>query len=352
MFDAFDLENKLKTLQELIAEFENTILTKQANVAYKFIRSDMSNKFKYIKQYQNEIEEYLRIHRRYINLEIYDMTSEVSKLFLQHDFETYMKAYNLNLIAVKPTLSKMNKAILAQSIRSQQIYVNNVISEITFNSEKSISNILEKNIKALKAGQTKREMLKNTAQQIMETGIDITDSAGRHISDVTAFINKQVKFADSELFSQQQEQLIDDMKIPADEKYMETSSHAGARPDHAKWQGLVLPYDEYIERCQPNTPTGIYGYNCRHRAYVYVKGVSTRVFEHYNEAENKVQYEQQQHQRHLEAQVRKWKQKDSVYTEMKIDTTETKAKVAEYQGKLRQYTKETGLKRQYQREAI
>lgn len=58
----------------------------------------------------------------------------------------------------------------------------------------------------------------------------------------------------------------------------EVSAHAGARPDHAKWQGKVYTKKELYEVCGLGTVTGLLGANCYHTYYPFIKGVSKRAY--------------------------------------------------------------------------
>lgn len=58
----------------------------------------------------------------------------------------------------------------------------------------------------------------------------------------------------------------------------EVSAHAGARPDHAKWQGKIFTKKQLYEICGLGTVTGLLGANCYHTYYPYIKGISKRAY--------------------------------------------------------------------------
>jgi len=62
-------------------------------------------------------------------------------------------------------------------------------------------------------------------------------------------------------------------------------------------------------------------------------------------------YKQRQKQRELERMVRKWKKREAISI-TEEEKAKSRAKVREYQGKLREFTKETGRPRDYWREQI
>lgn len=113
-----------------------------------------------------------------------------------------------------------------------------------------------------------------------------------------------------------------------------TSSHLGARPSHAVWQGKVFyvdwnrmneiyplteipmpqnidrslanKYPDFIESTRIGKVDGLEGANCRHSHSVYYQGMDNP-FEHYDSEENQKQYEKEQYQRTLERRIRKTK---------------------------------------------
>ena len=89
-----------------------------------------------------------------------------------------------------------------------------------------------------------------------------------------------------------------------------TTSHLGARPSHAEWQGLVFSrsgkskkYPDFVSSTRYGFVDGLKGANCRHDFSPYFEGMENP-FEHYDSEENKKAYEIQQRQRALERRIR------------------------------------------------
>ena len=98
------------------------------------------------------------------------------------------------------------------------------------------------------------------------------------------------------------------------------SAHAGARPEHAEWQGKVYTYSGTPSRKYPDfkdstgygTVTGLKGVNCTHNFYPYWEGAS--IIPEFHEPEPKeingkeyTMYEATQKQREMERQIRELK---------------------------------------------
>lgn len=60
--------------------------------------------------------------------------------------------------------------------------------------------------------------------------------------------------------------------------YFEVTWHAGARPDHAAWQGKVYTKEQLTTKCGLGTGPGLLGWNCRHTYYPFIPGVSERLY--------------------------------------------------------------------------
>jgi len=106
-------------------------------------------------------------------------------------------------------------------------------------------------------------------------------------------------------------------------EYFEVSWHADARPTHQEWQGRVYSKKDLEEVCGLGTGDGLAGWNCRHTYYLFIPGVSERLYtdeqlDAMNEKENTpkewdgkmyTSYEASQRQRRMETSIRAWKRK-------------------------------------------
>lgn len=93
-----------------------------------------------------------------------------------------------------------------------------------------------------------------------------------------------------------------------DAEYVEVTSHLGARTgdgvnpitNHAHWQGKVYKlkgldkYDNFYTSTGYGDILGLGGVNCRHNFYPYFPGIDEPSQPHYDEEENKKEYERQQ----------------------------------------------------------
>lgn len=149
-----------------------------------------------------------------------------------------------------------------------------------------------------------------------------------------------------------EEDMLDDMDI----NLVEVSSHLGARPSHAVWQGKIYwrshpegNYENFYEATGYGTATGLGGYNCRHQFYPFFGDGDEQTYYHIDETVNQQAYEMEQTQRSLERKLREWDRKDKILTAGGQDNTEAKRWKSYYKQKLDELVKSSGgfLKRDY-----
>jgi hypothetical protein len=148
---------------------------------------------------------------------------------------------------------------------------------------------------------------------------------------------------------------------------VEVTAHAGARPDHAIWQGKRFSvsgrtkgYKSLAGGTGYGTGAGLCGWNCRHSFFpVLADSQPTNTARQINDLNHKtVRYNGQimdiytatQQQRHIERNIRKFKRESDALSAGGLDNTHERDKVTQWQAVQRDFVKQTGLKRQYFRE--
>lgn len=100
-------------------------------------------------------------------------------------------------------------------------------------------------------------------------------------------------------------------------RYVEVSSHFGARPSHAEWQGQIYSlekgdpkYPYFYDATGYGTGEGLGGWNCRHNFFPYFEGIDTPYHTpDFTKTENNEYYALTQKQRGYERAVRDSKRK-------------------------------------------
>lgn len=194
------------------------------------------------------------------------------------------------------------------------------------------------------------EAINNLAKEGL-TWIDYKSGVHRRL-DTT--IRTAVRTAANQTAAKCQEKNMDDLGA----NLVEVTSHLGARPDHALWQGKIYyrkephgNYSNFYEATGYGSVSGLCGVNCRHSFYPYFSGISTKTFEHYKSKENLELYDKQQQQRNNERHIREWKRRRDVKKAAGLDVSKEKAKVAYWNKRNRELiASDARLKRNYGRE--
>ncbi|MGL5751067.1 MAG: phage minor capsid protein [Paraclostridium sp.] len=147
-------------------------------------------------------------------------------------------------------------------------------------------------------------------------------------------------------------------------EYVETSAHAGARPDHAKWQGKVfiwkgksVKYENFEEATGYGTGDGICGWNCRHSFFPFFPGITKPAYtkkqldnidpkDIFHNGIEYTYYEATQRQRQIETMIRKTKRELILYKELCLDDdfSNSSTKLQRQKQAYKEFSKATGLR--------
>ena len=203
---------------------------------------------------------------------------------------------------------------------------------------------------------TPQEALTQVATRWAEKGIPaLIDRAGRQWS-VEGYVNMFVRTTVKSVAVASQFTRMDDYDIDL----IEVSSHIGARPRCAPFQGRIYsrsgnhPVYPPFSSTSYGEPAGLLGINCGHQIYPYIEGVSIKRFKPYDEAENDRVYRESQQQRYLERQIRKAKREVEMMKAIGSEkgVREAQQKVRARQAAMRKFIEATGRTRRYDRERI
>lgn len=156
---------------------------------------------------------------------------------------------------------------------------------------------------------------------------------------------------------------------------VEVTSHAGARPSHAVWQGQVYciaghhrKYKDFYAATGYGNGDGLCGWNCYHSFYPFFEGLSARAFSRDPSADmghsNDEDYALSQKQRYYERQIRKAKSEcttisaamDAAPTEaenlaLKDSFTAASVKLKRREARMNEFIHQTGRTRLRERES-
>ena len=148
-----------------------------------------------------------------------------------------------------------------------------------------------------------RQAVKESVDQLITDGVYIDYPTG-HRDTIETATTRAVRTGISQATAEIQLARMDEMDVDM----VLVSSHLGARPEHAVWQGQVYRRDELEEKTGYGSVTGLCGANCRHNFGPWFEGMDNP-FEQYDSKENLKQYEMDQRQRTMERRIRNTKRR-------------------------------------------
>ena len=145
------------------------------------------------------------------------------------------------------------------------------------------------------------------------------------------------------------------MQLARAEEYgvnlVEVTSHLGARPEHALWQGKIYAvvgtegrFRNLAQVTGYGTVGGLQGANCRHQFFPYIQGVSVKSNQPFPLRESRKVFKESQMQRYLEREVRKEKRRLILLNGIddKQGFQNASVKLKQKEAKLRAFKKQTG----------
>ncbi len=230
-------------------------------------------------------------------------------------------------------------------------------------------------VKTLAGTHSYREAILESLDELGNKGISILtyqDKSGlKKNYDIVGIVRRDLLVATRGLAGKVNEEVIKE----SGHHIVRVSHHFGARTgdgeenytNHAWWQEkqfFCWDYDgkateeekklpDFMEHCNYGHVQGIVGINCKHFFTVWYGSLKKEELE-FTYKENEEQYNKTQDQRYLENGVRKWKRKQVIAnkTEDEEGYKKASAKTKEWQDRLRTFTEENELKRDYTREHI
>ena len=199
--------------------------------------------------------------------------------------------------------------------------------------------------------------IRQAVKQISEQGIEaVRYPKSGHVDTVETAVRRAVLTGVNQTAARLQEELADELGCDL----VEVSAHAGARPEHAAWQGKIYSrsgqsekYPEFRSATGYGTGAGLCGWNCRHTFGPYIEG-SPRVWTEekladlnapkyeYN-GERLTEYEARQKEKYFDRQIHRWRREEAAMGAAGLDSSEARAKVREWKAREEDFLEKTKL---------
>ena len=119
--------------------------------------------------------------------------------------------------------------------------------------------------------------VRNAVKSLTDSGLQFVDYASGHRNRADVAVRRAVLTGVSQMTGKISEHNSEELETDL----VEVTAHAGARPDHAEWQGRWFSlsgkskkYRSLVEATGYGTGAGLKGWNCRHDFYPVIEGIS------------------------------------------------------------------------------
>ena len=281
---------------------------------------------------------------------------------------------------LRNALKKTDDALVGQFVRAMgsRRHMTNLATIIAAQTAQGMNEVLERQNIALakdqaalwydvtaeaigrhQAGEPTRAVMERGVTRLANSGLETIDYISGTKTTIDAALRRhivsQANQARNRLLMQRMDEWEWDLVF--------VDAHFGARPSHAEWQGKVYSrsgrsteYPPLVDATGYGTVTGLCGANCYHYMTPYVPGYSELPDMDYSEQEritgmtSDEYYAATQKQRRYERLIRSQKREIAYLQEVRADAVKQRIRLGELQDKLRQFTHDNHLRRDYERE--
>ena len=267
----------------------------------------------------------------------------------------------------KQAASDLNLVNTVMQYKAGSAYVNAVNAIYRETNRQSALDIMGKGAaKAVSGQMSLQEATRKTIRELAQKGIPaFVDKRGREWSP-EAYVMMDMRSTLGNTARAAQNTRCDEYGI----QLIEVSSHMGARPLCAPYQGRIFSRDDSkgvttdgaggkiyytpLSETSYGQPAGLFGINCGHVQYPFVPGINFQRYFPYPKEENDRRYMQFQQQRAMERGIRAAKRECMMLQETGDTEGLQKAslRLRNQREKYRAYCKETGLKQHNDRTQV
>ncbi len=338
------------------------------------ITADIINRVSQMQDITETSKKQLKILKQTNGLEIFNKaleetsmlsaeTKKALKLLFEdmakEDIEGYKELYEYQDKPFK--LSERQYKILNQGLKDTNKLLKNFTKTIAFQSQQTYVEAVDSAYFKVASGAFDYATAIHVAcQELANKGITLKDRLGRNVQLEVA-VRRNVMTG----IQQTANNINRDIEEYLGCDGYEVTAHMGARPSHAEAQGkqYAKTHNSKVSKDYPlwSEVEGLWSeYNCRHSYFGIILGISEPVYtnkelKEFREATVTLNgkkipyYEATQKQRQIENAIRKQKRTVQTLEKANLDNKLEKGQLAQLQKKYKDFCKETGLEKDYQR---
>ncbi len=312
---------------------------------------------------REEIIEKLAAKTTLSQTELKKLMKESAWYALESDDAVYERA---GLSPSPIAASKELQSVLSAGYKKTSALFQNLTNTTAIAGSKQFQNALDKAyMQITMGGMDYNTAIRNAIKELSKDGLGAVTYASGKVDSLEVAVRRATITGVNQTALQLQEARAEEMGCDL----VEVSAHAGARLEHAMWQGEVYSrsgiskkYKGLVEATGYGTGAGLGGWNCSHGFSPYFEGspraYSKEQLEDYK-AKNytyngkaMTEYEALQEQRNIERNIRKWKREQVAMEAAGQSIDDTAVKLKAWQAREDDFLKQTGLKKASDRTSV
>lgn len=224
--------------------------------------------------------------------------------------------------------------LLSKGLKNSRNGIRNLCNSMAAQVNRQLSDAMDlAHLKVISGAYSYNEAIYAAVKELTEKGITRVEYPKGHKDNIDVCVRRAV-------LSSVNKSCCDiqlDLAKEVGSRYVEVSSHIGACPSHAEWQGQIYclergdpKYPYFYDATGYGTGEGLGGWNCRHNFFPYFEGIDTPYHSpDFSKTENNEYYALTQKQRGYERAVRESKRQLAALdgARQSADSPELKAKL-------------------------
>lgn len=320
---------------------------------------------------RNELGALAAANREHVDTLLMERKDEIAETVMAEVRRTLLAADERDAVAIaafrhaSPAAATAHAEMMAEQAAvgiRQMVERQNVA--LASQAERAWYEVAAEGIEYAEAGAMPRGWLDKAVLRLSKAGVTTVDYRSGVSNNVDVAIKRHMRTQVNQAAARMEIDRLD----ACGHRFVQTTAHFGARPEHAGWQGKAFcldgacdldgtHYPDFYEATGYGTVTGLCGANCRHHFGVHVPGLSKlpELPETVRGMGADEYYEATQRQRELERRVRKTKREISAMERAGVGLesptyVQKRLVLGRQQAALRSHVADKGLVRQYARE--
>lgn len=306
------------------------------------------------------------------NKEVNRILREAAEEAIASDGKIYAQA-GLKLTGLTSNPAFM--AVVLQGITDTNFLLGNFTRTTADVADKAFVNSVDRAFLQVMSGAfSPTEAIHRAIRDLASQGLERVGYPSGRMNSLESSVRRAVITGTNQATAKLQMAVMDDLNVDL----VEVTSHGGARPSHAEWQGQIYSrsgkhkkYPDFVQSTGYGTGPGLCGWNCYHNFFPFFEGISTPAFSKDPSADaggksNDEIYLEQQQQRKIEREIRKAKQEvvtyktardsassdDKLRSEFQNDFEQSSVKLKKARDKMKNFLKDTGRGQEPEREMV